>query len=98
MDSRFSWRAFSMLLGFLVVFGALVEVSKAHPILNILSVALWSTLVLASSVMLLIRMWRKRHSSVEFWRSSHHHSGELSVLSAKWRRGVFRQDDYGEPR
>jgi UDP-N-acetylmuramyl pentapeptide phosphotransferase/UDP-N-acetylglucosamine-1-phosphate transferase len=88
-----SWRAFSMSLGFLVALGVLSEVSKGHPLLNILSAALRLILVLASSVMLFIRMWSKRHNPVEFWRSSHHHSGGVSVLSAKWRRWVFGQDD-----
>ena len=95
MASRlnFSWRAFSMSLGFLFAFGVLVEVSEGHPLLNILSVALWWILVLASSVVLCVRMWRKRHNPAEFWWSSHHHSGVVSVLSAKWLRWVFRQDD-----
>jgi hypothetical protein len=88
-----SWRAFSIFLGCLVAFDVLVEVYKRHSLVNKLSVGLWLFLILASSVMLFIRMWRKRHNPVEFWKSSHRHSGELSVLSAKWRRGVFREED-----
>jgi hypothetical protein len=88
-----SWRVFSMFLGCVVAIGILVELSTKHPLLNMFSVVLWFVLVIITSSGIFIRMWRRRHNPVEFWKASHRHSGELSVLSAKWRRGVVRKDD-----
>jgi hypothetical protein len=66
-----SVRALLTFIGFLLVFGILVELDKGSGIINdALRVLLWAFLLIGS-VVILIHMWRTRGSPHEFWKSAH---------------------------
>ena len=87
---QFGLRALLTFIGFLLVFGILVELDKGSGIIsNALRALLWA-LLLIGSVVILIRMWRTR-GSPKFWNSAH--GGQIAVLPPKWRRWVLGEDD-----
>jgi hypothetical protein len=86
-----SVRALLIFIGFLLVFGILVELDKGSGIINYaLRVLLWAFLLIGS-VVILIRMWRTRGRPAEFWNSAH--GGQIAILPPKWRRWVLGEDD-----
>jgi hypothetical protein len=95
MSSRLKFgsvRALLTFVGFLVVFGVLVELDKGSRAVGVLWITLWCTFLLIASVLVLIRMWRMRGSPDEFWKSAHR-GGQIGVLPPKWRRWVLGEDD-----
>jgi hypothetical protein len=87
-----SMRALLTFIGFLLVFGILVELEKGSGIIRVLWLALWLAFLFIGSVAILIRMWRTRGSPDEFWKSAHR-GGQIGFLPAKWQRWVFGEDD-----
>jgi hypothetical protein len=87
-----SLRAFLTFIGFLLVFGILAELDKSSHVLRVLWLALWLTFLLIASVVILIRMWRRRGDPGEFWKLAHR-GGQIGLLPPKWRRWVLGEDD-----
>ena len=87
-----SMRALLTFIGFVIVFGILVQLSKGFPALRVLWVALWFIFLLGGSIAILIRMWHARGISGEFWRSAHR-GGQTGFLPAKWQRWVLGKED-----
>jgi protein-S-isoprenylcysteine O-methyltransferase Ste14 len=80
-----SVRALLTFTGFLFVVGISVELRS-----GIINYAVWAFLLI-SSVGILIRMWRRRGSPDEFWKSAH--GGQIAFLPPKWRRWILGEDD-----
>ncbi len=86
-----SARALLTFVGFLLVFGILVEVDKGSGIINYALMALFWVFLLIGSVVILVRMWRMRGSPDAFWKSAHR--GQIGILPPNWRRWVLGEDD-----
>jgi hypothetical protein len=86
-----SVRALLTFIGFLLVFGILVQMDKGSGIINYALRVLWWAFLLIGSIVILIRMWRTRGSLDKFWKSAH--GGQVGILPSKWRRWVLGEDD-----
>jgi hypothetical protein len=83
MDSRLQFgtvRALLIFIGFLLFLGISVGLDKGST-LSMLSAFLVIAFLLVGSVGILIRMWRTRGSSDQFWKSAH--GGQIGFSPAK---------------
>jgi hypothetical protein len=86
-----SMRGLLTFVGFLLVFGILVELAKDAPGLRVVWAVFWFVFLLIGSAGIFIHMWRRRGSRDQFWKYAH--GGQIAFLPPKWRRWVLGEDD-----